>query len=248
METAPTRDTSRRWVIVGVLAGIAILGYAAGAYLRWTFWFTMDTIITWFLIVVIVVAGAILVLIPRRLTRLAGAALLVFGLAAAVAQFIGPSRPELLDRYGELTLTTTSPMPGEASIEAWCRSDAAGTEMTLSGDINMRLDVWDDGEELLDGIDENEFVGVFIETGDRWRRNSRYSRADNLFLTIIVSPVLASQGEVRLVATDASDLELEWTPAGGTLRFAGLQTISEDPEIQPEPVDMAGTVTWTCDA
>ena len=66
-------------------------------------------------------------------------------------------------------------------------------------------------------------MGVFIETGDRWRRNSRYSRADNLFLTIIVSPVLASQGEVALVATDDSDLDLEWTPSGGTLRFAGLR-------------------------
>ena len=119
METAPTRDTSRRWLIAVALAGIAVVGYAAGAYLRWTLWFTMDTIITWFLIVVIVVAGAILVLIPRRLTRLAGAALLVFGGAALVAQFVGPSRPELLGSTGELTLTTTSPI---LSMNTFARS------------------------------------------------------------------------------------------------------------------------------
>ena len=72
----------------------------------------------------------------------------MFGLAATVAQFVGPSRPELLGSSGELTLTTTSPIPGEASYEATCESDAEGTEMTLGGNFNMRLEVWEDGDAL----------------------------------------------------------------------------------------------------
>ena len=236
-------------MIVGVLAVIAVIGYAAGAYGRWILWYPLDALGMWLVIALIVLVGVILVLIPRRPARLVGAGLLAFGGAALLAQVVGPSRPELLGSSGELTLTTTSPIPGEASFEASCQSDAAGTEMTLTGDLNMRLEVYDDGDAVPADIDARELVGVYIETGDRWR-DSRNTRADNVFLTIIVGSVLDSKGEVVLLATDASDLELEWTPSGGSLRFAGLETRSSDPgsELEPEPVDMAGTVTWTCDA
>jgi hypothetical protein len=247
VETAPAQATSRRWVFAGVLAVLAVIGYAAGAYGRWILWYPLDALGMWLIIGVILLAGVILVLIPRRPARLVGAGLLALGGAALLAQIVGPSRPELLASSGQLTLTTTTPIPGEASFEASCRSDAAGTEMTLNGDLNMRLDVYDDGGTIPADIDDREFVGVYIETGDRWR-DSLNTRADNVFLLIIVSPVVDGMGEVRLRATDASDLELEWTRAGGTLRFAGLETYSEDPTVEPEPVDMAGTVTWTCDA
>ena len=236
-------------MIVGVLAVIAVIGYAAGAYGRWILWYPLDALGMWLVIAVILVAGGVLVLVPKRPARLVGAGLLAFGGAALLAQVAGPSRPELLGRSGQLTLTTTSPIPGEASYEASCQSDAAGTEMTLTGDMNMRLEVYDDGDAVPADIDAREFVGVYIETGDRWR-DSRNTRADDVFLTIIVGPVVEPQGEVVLVATDASDLDLEWTPSGGSLRFAGLETRSNDPgvELEGEPVDMAGTVTWTCDA
>lgn len=72
-------------------------------------------------------------------------------------------------------------------------------------------------------------------------------RADGINLTIIVGQVRADIPETRLASAPSSTLQMDRSPAGGTLSFRGL--VSETSGNQPvgEPIDLEGTLTWTCD-
>lgn len=238
---------TNRVLVAGVLGLIAILGIAAGAYAGWLLWDPESAVLIWLVGGALLLVGGVLALVPRRASRLVGGGLLVAGIACLAGQALGPSRPDLVGATGMLELATVRPLVDSATFEATCRSDEAQTEMTLSGDLNMRLDVYGDVAGAPTDLDQREFVGAFIEVGDRWR-DQLNTRADNVFVTIIISPVTAYKGgEVRLVATDASDLDLQWSRAGGSLRFAGLTTYGEDLRPTADQVDMAGTISWTCD-
>jgi hypothetical protein len=66
-------------------------------------------------------------------------------------------------------------------------------------------------------------------------------------LFLLVSGAQAEAEEVRLGASDASTLEIDWTPAGGSLRFAGLVDATTGAPVEPPLAGLAGTLTWTCE-
>jgi hypothetical protein len=52
--------------------------------------------------------------------------------------------------------------------------------------------------------------------------------------------------ETRMTSNRDSSIDLTGSAAGGTVRFAGLVRDTRYAEAVGDPIDVAGTITWTC--
>lgn len=232
-----------RVLLVIVLGGA---GFALGVYGDWILWHPMDgLLLTLGAGALVIVAGGI-ALIPRRAARTAALGLLAFALGLLAGQLLSPGRPALLGADGTISVALEQPGTATGSHVATCETTEAGGELQVSGDPNLRLDLLGPLPGAPADVDPRAFVGVSLTVGDRWS-DGAVSRTDNVDLLVYISSPLADVEETRLVASDASDIDITWTPSGGTLRFAGLV---DDQTGAPAPaeLDLAGTITWTCDA
>ena len=233
----------RRWA--AVVAFVAFVGAAIlGAVGDWVWWEPYKGL------VITLAAGGVLlvaiVLATLRRTRPAALVVAAIGVGLIAGQNLGPSRPQLEQFQGTLTVTLSAPRATTGSAPVTCARDAAATELSLSGDPNLRLDVIADDPAAPADVDQREFVGVSLTVGDRWEQDPT-PRPDGVVLRISVGRVEADLPETRMRSGRSSTREGDRSATGGTLSFAGLV-----PEIRPgeatgDPIDLAGTVTWTCD-
>ena len=233
----------RRWV-----AFVAVVAFVAAAILGavgdWVWWEPYKGI------TITLAAGGILLvaIVLAMLHRTRPAALVAgaIGVGLIAGQSLGPSRPQLVHFEGTLTVTLTAPRATSGSAPVSCAMDAAATELSISGDPNLRLDVVPDDPSAPADVDQREFVSVSLTVGDRWEQGPT-PRPDGVVLRISVGRVEADLPESPMRSSPSSTLEVDRSATGGTLSFAGLV-----PEIRPseptgDPIDLAGTVTWTCD-
>lgn len=234
---------SRRWVVIA--AALALVGAAAlGAVGDWFWWEPYKGL------AITLAAGAVLFLaiVLATLRRARPAALIVaaVGVGLIAGQNLGPARPQLEYHEGTLTVTLTVPGTTSGSAPVSCSMDSAGA-LSVSSDANLRLDIVPDDPAVPADVDQREFVGVSVTVGDRWDQGST-PRPDGLVLTTSVGRVEADLPETRMRSDRSSTLEMERSATGGTLSFAGLVPEGRADEATGPPIDLAGTLTWTCDA
>lgn len=224
-----------------ILAGLLFLAAAGvGAYLDWIWWQHYSGL-------VVTLAGAgllLLAVLPAIVPRGRPVALLVAAIALGLlaGQNLGPSRPTLHTTAGQVTVTLSSPRASTGSAPATCAMDDGARELQVSGDPNLRLDIFPDNPATPPDIDQREFVGVHLAIGDRWEP----VRADQTAIEIIIGRVEGDASETRLMADDTSILTLDRTADRGIARFEGLIRDPRAPEATGEFAELAGTVEWTC--
>jgi hypothetical protein len=190
---------------------------------------------------VLILLAVVLVAIPRARPFALVPAIAATGLVAG--QVLGPSRPVLHQGIGTVTVSLTRPIAVTGSGPATCGTSDDPNELQVSGDSNLRMDIIPNDRGVPSDVDQREHVGVFLTSGDRWRRSLR---PDQTAFHMSIGRVEADVLETFLVAGPASTLSVDWTPEAGHARFADLV-----PEVRPnEPagtfIDVAGTVEWTC--
>jgi hypothetical protein len=234
---------SRRPIVIGAIVVLAIAGFIAGAVFDWFNWHPMDAVLLSIVAVPLTVV-AIVLAIPRR-TRVAGLLLLAAGGGLIAGQALGPSRPQLAIAEGRLAMAVEQPVVTEGSDEGFCEWTEAG-ELQVSGSSNLRLDLLPPIQGAPPDVDQRAFVALSVNVGDRWR-DGNVARSDNVDLWLLIGGVQDGAAEVALAASDASTLEIDWTPAGGSLRFADLVDATTGAQVEPPLAGLAGTITWTCE-
>jgi hypothetical protein len=225
-------------ILVAVFAGSAVFG----AYADWLWWMPYNGILITLAALALFLLALALATAPRA--RALALALMVGALGLLAGQNLGPARPELRQGDGHLSVTITAPSQSSGEHLATCASHIESGELQVSGDPNLRLDILPDSPDTPADVDDREIVGFYLTVGDRWD-DGPSPRADNIRVSVFVSPALAKLGETRLTSGPESSLDLAWTETGGTLRFAGLR--AEEPTSDSEVFErLAGTATWTC--
>jgi len=244
------RHRARRIAVLVAMLGLAA---AAGAHLHWILWDEESGVVPILGAVALVFAAGLLGLagfvvaerrgpehIHRGALRWVAVAVAVAGVGVLVGQGLGPSREPLIQQFdGTMTLTLTSPVAATATGPTSCSNVASGTEFSVSGDSNMRLDTPD-----------RPFVTVYLDAGDRWvARDSDAPRKNGVWFRIDTTAALVTAdgkpSTTTLLATSSSSIEATLGTRGGSVRFAGLvDQAAVDPAGGASP--LAGTVVWTC--
>ena len=243
MGLSPSLSTNRGRVVLVALAATLVAATALGAWLDWRWWevYRGLTITLW--------AGGLLIaaLVLATVRRLRPIAL--FPLAAAVGlllgQNVGPARPELRHTEGGATVSITAPATTTGATPVTCAMDADATELSVAGDPNLRLGILPDDPALPPDIDGREFVSLSLTAGDRWQ-DGEPDRADAIALRVMIQDVRADAPATRMQSGPGSKLELAWARDGGSLRFADLVHTTDDPDAPGPPIDLEGTIDWTC--
>jgi len=228
--------------VVGALAVTFVSAAGLGAYAHWVLWAGSDAVVIYLAGGVLLLGTLILALVPKPAVR----RLSMFPLAAAggllVGAWLGPSRPALVDTAAVVTATLERPGVTSGDGEGSCET-AGGSELQFVGSV--RLDLRADDPSAPVDLDQREFVTVSLTVGDRWRDRGIH-RSDNVDLLVLVGSVAADEPELALAADDGSLVELAWTPDSGTVRFDRLVVDRARSGASAVPVDLAGTITWTC--
>ncbi len=233
----------RRWIVV--LTALALLAAGVlGAVGDWVWWepykgFIITLAAGGFLLIAIVLA------VLRR-TRWAALIVAAIGVGLIAGQNLGPSRPQLQYFEGTMTVTLTDPRATSGSAPVSCAMDATASELSLSGDPNLRLDIVADDPAAPADVDQREFVGVSLTVGDRWEEDPT-GRPDGVVLRMTVGRAEADLPETRSRSAPSSVLEMDRSATGGTLSFEGLVPDLRADEAAGPPIDLAGALTWTCD-
>jgi len=224
------------------LAATLVCAAAAGAYAHWVLWLGVDALLI-FLAGAALLAGALIVaLIPRAAIRRLSLFPLVAAVGMLVGQWIGPSRPALLDTAAVVTATLERPSVGTGEGRGSCQT-AGGAELQVAADV--RLQIRPDDPSAPRDIDQREFASIYLTVGDRWRDRAIH-RSDNVDLLVIVGSAAADEPEVGLAADDGSRIELAWTQDAGSVRFDRLVIDPSRTGASGAPVDLAGTISWQC--
>jgi hypothetical protein len=237
--STPAPGDRRRLLFPASLLAAGALAAVVGAYVDWQWWPVYSGLMLTLIAVPMLVVGAIVALVARGIVRRGALIVVAVGIGLLVGQNLGPSRePLLLTEGGSMTLRLESPVAAVATGSASCSNVASGTEFQVTGTPDLRLDelnrVWN---------------GVYLTTGDRWDAIDEAPQKDGVRLSIqgndLRIPDDGFPSMVVMEATEASTLEATFSNDGGSARFAGLA-----PEVGPElgaaPMDLAGTIEWTC--
>lgn len=240
---SPTANLIGRPVGAAALAIIFILAAAIGAYAHWILWHPMDGVLIFIVAGVALLAAGVMAIALKRGARRMALVPLIVALGLLAGQGFGPSRPELQSDQGVMTVTLERPNAASGGGAAMCDTVENGSELQVSS--ASRLDILEDDPTIPADIDQREFFTIGLRVGDRWR-DAAIRRSDDVDLVVIVGGVAADSPEVRLVANDDSTMEIEWTNDGGSLRFDRLVVDRSDGAASGDPIDLAGTMTWTC--
>lgn len=233
--------STRRKLILAM--GIAFtIAAVVGAYGDWVWWPVYSGLTITIAAVLILAAGIVLTVVRRA--RPVGLVVLAVAIGLLAGQNLGPSRPQLHQTAGTITVDLTAPKTTAADAPVSCSMDTAATELQISDDSGLRMDIFDDDPSAPTDVDQREFFKVLMTVGDRWIQGPT-PRSDHIFVLMIVGRVEGGAPEVRMVSAPSSTLTMDWSPQGGSLSFAGL--IQDSREPTGDPVDLAGTLSWTCD-
>lgn len=239
--------TSRRWLGFVVLAGVMLLGAAAGAYLDWRMWHPMSGIVVTFGALTILLVGALAWATRVRRIRPVAFGALAFGVGLVLGQNLGPSRPPISLVQGTLTIELTEPAnAAPITGRADCQLTPDGRNFEISGDPNLRIQIGDQPRE------ERDAIQVALARGDMWEYGAK-SRDDGWSLLAVISDSGPfTDDQVPTSAAMASDPTSELVASGdqraGSIRFAGLAATDLGlGDAAASPVPLAGTLTWTCE-
>ncbi|MEO7118849.1 MAG: hypothetical protein ABIZ34_07755 [Candidatus Limnocylindrales bacterium] len=241
---APTAGDRGRVLARLAVAGAFAVAAIAGAYLDWIWWSVTAGLTITLAAIALLLLGGIVALVGRAIGRVTirriALVVLALGVGLLAGQNLGPSREPLLQSFGgTMTLRLESPVVAVATGPANCTSVASGTEISVSGDPNMRLDTPD-----------NPFVMVYANAGDRWQVASDMPRKNGVRLEIdVTSPLVTGDkpSSTGMQATESSTLESKFDYRGGSISFANL-TAKSGPDFTGESMDVVGTLEWTCGA
>ncbi len=227
---------------LAILVAVFAAGAGLGAYWDWVHWnaYSGASLLLSLGAVLLLLMGGLLSAFTHRLRRRVGLVVLALGVGLLAGQFLGPSRePLILQTGGKMTIHMTSPVIAMASGPATCENVASGTEFEVSNDYTVtRLDSPDQA-----------FILIEADKGARWEALSEESRKDGVRLTIrIEGTVVPASGKPlanELQAGPSSTLTSTFSNAGGSIMFANLVPRSAS-DLAGEPIDIAGTVDWTC--
>ncbi len=230
------------WVIA---AGLFAIAAVAAAWGDWILWEPYSGILITFAVAGLLVVAIAFAVIPRRLTRRIGLLVAAVALGGLAGQNLGPARPTLIVSEGLVTVTLTSPRAATGSAAATCALDDRATELSMWSDPNLRLDILPADPSAPSDVDQRAFVSVGVSVGDRWMHGSD-RRADDILVGAMITGSVGKDAETRVVSGRGSTIDLAWTAAGGTVRFGGMTRDTRYAEATGDPIDLAGTITWTC--
>ena len=240
--------TRGRWLGLVLLALLALIGAAAGAYFDWRMWHPMSGITITLGAVGILLVGALAWVSRWRPIRPLALAALAFGVGVILGQNLGPSRPPISDVEGTVTIELTEPAnAAPIAGRADCQLTPDGENFEISGDPNLRIQIGDQPREEQDGLQ------VALAKGDMWEYGAAEPRDDGWSLLAIVSDSGPfTDDEVPTSAAMASDESSELTATGdqeaGSITFSGL--VAADVglgDAAASPVELAGTLSWSCE-
>jgi len=235
------------WLSIAILAMLGIAAAVAGGYLDWQWWHPTSGIIVTIAAGAALLLAAVVALGRTPVTRMISMAIGTVGIGLLLGQNLGPSREAPILGSGTVTLQLTEPA-GAAEVigRADCNLTASGDNFAIWGDPNIRIEVGD--QELRD----RDFVGISISAGDMWEAGAE-PRPDGIGVSLLVGgggpiPEDGAPSEVMMASAASSELEGTVDQRSGSIRFSGLVV---DPTYETgavaEPMDLAGTVSWTCE-
>jgi hypothetical protein len=227
------------------IAGLVLFAVAAviGAYADWVLWESDSGILITMAVAALLLVALVFGIVPRRRSRQIALLIAATALGVVAGQTLGPSRPALTQTDGTISIVLTSPHAATGTSTTICAMDNPATELSVSGDPNLRLDILPDDPSAPADVDQRAFVGVYVSIGDRWFAGP-YPRSDNVRLLVVITGAIGKVAETRMESSAASSLERSWTAAGGTMTFAGL--VPDVAGASGDTIDLAGTITWTC--
>lgn len=246
--TASTPTASRSPMLaIGALAVLALIGAAIGAYLDWKWWHPTSGIVVTIGAVGVLLVGALAWASRWRPIRPLAFGALAFGIGAILGQNFGPSRPPITQAAGRLTVELTAPANAEPITgPADCQLTPDGQNFQISGDPNLRLQIGDQP------LEQRDAVQISVARGDMWEYGAE-ARADGWSLIVTVSDTgpftdegvpaiwfMESGGESQLVGTG--------TQEQGSIRFDGLVLDAQQSQGADEPMELAGTIEWSCES
>ena len=159
----------RRWIAIAAVV-VFVLAAGLGAIGDWVWWPVYSGIVITLAAGGILLFAVVLVVIPR--TRTVGLLAAMVGVGLIAGQNLGPSRPALQGYEGTMTINLTSPRPTSGTLPVWCSMDATGSELSVSGDTDVRLDILPDDPTVPADVDQREFLFVGLSIGDRWQQGA----------------------------------------------------------------------------
>jgi len=240
--TARRRLVRSRPLVLGALVAAFVGSFVAAAYWEWIWWEPYNALLPYLGEGVLFLTAIVLAAIPRARPFALVAA--VAGLGLVAGQIMGPSRAELRHGDGTVTIHLTAPVAATGSSAATCATSDGGTELQVSGDPNLRMNIVPDDPAAPADVDQREIVGVFLTVGDRWRRSVR---PDEIAFHLMVGRVEAELPGSSMMAGPSTILSVDWTTRAGRAQFADLVPEARANEHAGPFIDVAGTVEWTCD-
>jgi hypothetical protein len=239
-EPAPNRRR-RRWWLVGLLA-VAAIAAVIGAWLDWEWWPVYSGIVITIAAIAIGIIAAVALLIPRSLSRSIGAVLGAIAIGLLLGQNLGPAREMPAVSEGSMTVALTSPEASESTHDVTCSSTSGGVNLSVSIESGR-------------GIDLGDWViaHVSFSAGDLWE--AAYPRDDELEVWVQLvdtGPIEDDEfpTEVVMVSDSSSAITANLDGLAVSVDFDGLVR-NEEYETgvgQADPVDVAGTIEFTCEA
>jgi len=244
--TASTQPTaSRLWIPIVLLVVVAAAGAAVGAYLDWRMWHPSSGIVVTIGAVGLLIVGALAWTSRWRPIRPVAFGVLAFGIGVILGQNLGPSRPPISLVSGTVTIRLTEPAnAAPISGRADCQLTPDGDNFEVTGDPNLRLQIGDQPLEVRDPVQ------VALARGDMWEYGAE-SRGDGWSLLFIVGDAGPfTDDEVPTDVAMATDASSELAGSGdqraGSVSFSGL--VAKDVGLgMGDPVELSGTLSWTCD-
>lgn len=229
-------------LVAAAVIATFVCAAALGAYAHWVLWHSMDALLIFLAGGALLVGGLIVATIRKPGVRQLSLFPLVAGLGLLLGQWVGPSRPALREIAAEVTATLERPGITTGDGRGSCKT-AGGSELQVAA--SLRLGIRADDPSAPADIDQREFVTISLTVGDRWQDGAIH-RSDNVDLVVVVGSVVADEPEVALAADDGSLIELAWTEEAGSVRFDRLVVDPSRSGASGAPVDLAGTISWTC--
>ena len=238
-EMAPNRRL--RWWWIGGLLVVAAIAAVAGAWLDWELWEPYNGIVITIAAILLGIIAVVALLIPRYLSRAIGAVLGAIAIGLLLGQILGPARELPAISEGSMTVVLTSPQASESTHDVTCSSTSDEANLYVSIDSGR-------GIELGDVI----IAHVAFSEGDLW--DATYPRDDGLEVWVQAQDAgpIADDGfptEVVMVSDSSSSVTADIDGLTGTVEFAALVRNEEyeDDFGQADPVDIAGTIEFTCE-
>jgi hypothetical protein len=242
--TASTAPTTRHWARYAVLLAPLIAGVAAGAYLDWLMWSPSSGIVVTIGAIGLLLVGALAWSSQWRPIRPAALWVAAFGIGILLGQNFGPSRPPITLTAGRVDLQLTEPAGAQPTGgRADCQLTPDGQNFAISGDPNVRIKIGDQTRE------EQDAVQISIARGDMWQYGE--PRSDRWSLIVAVSdtgPFTEDDipGLWFMESGPASELVATGAQAAGSIRFDGLVLDASQSQGADQPLDLSGTIEWTC--